>query len=187
MSFRFPARLGRYGSFAEVCLILCFAVASLSAAGEEKESPASAEKPAPGTATVEAEVEGLLFYATDEAVPSASGEAAEVEKAMDAAKLADLRQRLAKAYHCTNFQLLGHHVQKVFKDYESWVVPSKELCLKVDSRGPAESSGINLHLQLWQDKKVLVKSDATLKADQPIFLGGPKWRKGRLVFVLAKN
>lgn len=132
----------------------------------------------------EAEVDGLLFLASDEELPSASEEAMAEEKSMDATKLADLRQRLTKAFTQKNFQLLGKHTQKVFKDYESWVVPSKDLCLKIDSRGPANANGILLHLQLWQDKKVLVKSDVSLKSGQPIFIGGPAWRKGRLVFVV---
>lgn len=141
-------------------------------------------KDAEAVGRTEAEVDGLLFLASDEAMPSASEEARAEEKSMDASKLADLRQRLAKAFTQKNFQLLGKHTQKVFKDYESWVVPSKDLCLKIDSRGPANVDGILLHLQLWQDKKVLVKSDVSLKSGQPIFIGGPAWRKGRLVFVV---
>jgi hypothetical protein len=136
------------------------------------------------TATMQAQVDGMLFFATDEAVPTATEEAKADEKAVGVETLKDLRTRLGKSFPQKNFQLMGKHTQMVFKDYESWVVPSKEICLKIDSRGPAESTGINLHLQLWQDKKVLVKSDATLKPNQPIFIGGPNWRKGRLIFVV---
>lgn len=145
----------------------------------------SAAAEASPTAATQGEVDGFLFFATDETVPSASDEAKEEEKNLDASVLADLRKRLGSAFKLKNYQLLGKHTQKIFKDYESWVVPSKELCLKVDSRGPAKNGGINLHLQLWQDKKVLVKSDTTLKTGQPIFIGGPAWRKGKLIFVVV--
>lgn len=148
---------------------------------------APAQEPTPSTAAIQAQVDGLLFFATDEAVPTASEGAKKEEQTIDGAVLANLRTRLAKAFPQKNFQLLGKHTQKVFKDYESWVVPSKELCLKIDSRGPGKDGGLNLHLQLWQDKKVLVKSDATLKMGQPIFIGGPPWRKGRLVFVVLQK
>ena len=133
---------------------------------------------------VEAQVDGLLFFATNDTVPSATEGAKEAEKSVPAATMAALRTRLAKAFPQKNYQLLGLHTQNLLKDYETWVVPSKELCLKIDSRGTAGNGGINLHLQLWQEKKVLVKSDTILKPGQPIFIGGPDWRKGRLIFVV---
>jgi hypothetical protein len=46
---------------------------------------------------------------------------------------------------------------------------------------------VSVHLQLWQDKKVLVKSDAVIRPGRPVFLGGPKWRGGRLVFVVMQR
>jgi hypothetical protein len=81
--------------------------------------------------------------------------------------------------------VLGEHLQDVFREYESWVVPSKDLFLKVDSKGPAPGGGVNLHLQFWRDQQVLVKTDAVLRPGSPLFIGGPRWREGRLIFVLA--
>jgi hypothetical protein len=137
---------------------------------------------------IDAEVDGLLFFATDDtALPTAIPEAVEDEKSLGAEALKALRERLGKAYQHKHFQLLGRHTQMVFKEYESWVVPSKELCLKLDSRGPIADGGVNLNIQLWQEKKVLVKSEAPLKPDQPILIGGPAWRQGRLIFVLLQK
>ena len=82
------------------------------------------------------------------------------------------------------FELIGQHTQKIFSEYTNWVVPSKELFLNVDSKGPAEDGGINLHVQLWRRTKVLVKTDTTLKKSSPLIIGGPKWRDGQLIFVL---
>jgi hypothetical protein len=136
----------------------------------------------------DAEVDGLLFFATDDtSTPTVSPDAALDEKELGPTFMEDLRTRLGKTHPYKTYQLLGRHTQKVFKEYESWVVPSKELCLKMDSRGPTENGGVQLHIQLWQDKKVLVKSDAKLAPDQPIIIGGPKWRKGRLIFVLNQR
>lgn len=135
--------------------------------------------------TVQAQVDGYLFFATNENVSSASDEAVAAEKSISAPVLASLRAKLARAFPQKNYQLLGLHTQNLLKDYESWVVPSKELCLKIDSRGATENQGIKVHLQLWQEKKVLVKSDIVLKPGQPIFMGGPDWRKGRLIFVVV--
>lgn len=138
-------------------------------------------KPAAAAAAAEAQVEGLLFFASNDATAPAQGDKVTV----DAALLKNTTARLGKTFKFDHFHLIGRHTQKIFKEYESWVVPSKDLCLKMDSRGPAEGGGINLHLQLWQDKKVLVKSDTVIRKDRPVFLGGPNWRGGRLIFVVV--
>ncbi len=132
------------------------------------------------SAASDAQVEGYLFFAANDA----SAPAQEEKVVADAAVLTALEGKLKKVFPYSHFHLIGRHTQKVFKEYESWVVPSKDLCLKIDSRGPAAEGGVNVHLQLWQDTKVLVKSDSVLRADKPIFLGGPHWRTGRLIFVV---
>jgi hypothetical protein len=142
--------------------------------------PANGAAAEPAAAESEASVEGYLFFASNDATAPEQEE----KIAADAALLAALQGRLGKVFPFTHYHLIGKHSQKVFKEYESWVVPSKDLCLKIDSRGPAEGGGVNVHLQLWQDTKVLVKSDSVLRLDKPIFLGGPTWRAGRLIFVV---
>jgi len=132
-------------------------------------------------AATEAQVEGMLFFASNDGKAPAAEQPVTAEPAL----LKDTAERLAKAFHFRHFHLIGRHTQKVFKEYESWVVPSQDLCLKMDSRGPAEGGGVNVHLQLWQDKKVLVKSDTVIRKDRPVFLGGPNWRGGRLIFVMV--
>ena len=132
-------------------------------------------------AAADAQVEGFLFFAANDAKAPVQEE----KITADAAVLAMMEERLKKVFKFSHFHLIGRHTQKVFKEYESWVVPSKDLCLKLDSRGLAAGGGVNVHLQLWQNTKVLVKSDSLLRVDKPIFLGGPNWRGGRLIFVVG--
>ena len=122
---------------------------------------------------------GALVYATNDAgsFVGANDQAP--------ADFADIPQRLGKVFPYQRFEILGQHLQDVFREYESWVVPTKDLFLKVDSKGPAKGGGMNLHLQFWRDQQVLVKTDAVLRAGSPLFIGGPKWREGQLVFVLV--
>ena len=77
------------------------------------------------------------------------------------------------------------HQQDIFREFESWVVPSQDLFLKIDPKGPADQGGVNLHLQVWREQQLLVKSDAVLRAGSPLFIGGPAWKSGRLIFVLS--
>lgn len=116
---------------------------------------------------------GALFFATPEKV--ATPKEVAVEKTLS---------QLGKAFPDDHFQLLGEHTQEIFSEYESWVVPSQDLFLKIDSKGPTgNNDGVNLHLQLWREKNVLLKTDVILRKE-PIFIAGPRWGKGRLIMVV---
>lgn len=154
------------------------AACSMCAAAHGQEAKKFEVAPEIRKPATEGKVWGALLYGSS----SASG--ASVAKDELPKALQDLPARLGKVFHFTHFELLGQHTQDVFREYESWVVPSKDLFLKVDSKGRAKDGGMNLHLQFWREQQVLVKSDAILRADSPLFIGGPKWRDGQLIFVL---
>lgn len=137
--------------------------------------PLPIKKPA-----TDAKVWGALVFATNDAK-----EAAAMEKVQSPGEFADIPQRLGKVFPYERFEVIGQHLQDVFREYESWVVPTKDLFLKVDSKGPAEGGGMNLHLQFWRDQQVVVKTDTVLKPGSPLFIAGPKWRGGQLLFVLV--
>jgi hypothetical protein len=121
---------------------------------------------------------GAVIYATAEPdpIPDHREESQNI--------IPDLPLKLAKVFPQKHFQIVGQHTQDVFRQYDSWVVPSSDLFLKVDSKGPAEKGGVNLHLQFWKQDQVVLKTDALLRPHSPLFIGGPKWRQGQLIFVL---
>ncbi len=149
-------------------IILVFCASPLIAQNIAPASPASAAK--------DGVVWGALVYASDKQP---------AEKAAPPAEFPKLSERLAKAFPYKHFQVLGQHSQDIFREYESWVVPSKDLFVKLDSKGAAKNGGIKLNIQFWQGQQVLVKSDTELQPNSPLFIAGPKWRDGRLVFVLV--
>lgn len=140
---------------------------------------ATAQQPAaPASSAVDGKVWGALIYASNgDAAPLAEGVPAELK---------DLPGRLGKVFDFTRFEVIGQHTQDVLRQYESWVVPSRDLFLKVDSKGPVdgEHEAMNLGVQFWQGENVLVKTDVVLRRESPLFVGGPKWRDGQLIFVL---
>ena len=161
-------------------LLSIFALSLVSLTGALAQSaapPATQQLPAVKPAT-DGKVWGALIFASNEVPKGGSNE-------QPPANLADLPQRLGKVFPYKHYEILGQHLQDVFREYESWVVPSKDLFLKVDSKGPAAGGGVNLHLQFWRDQQGLVKTDAVLRSDSPLFIGGPKWREGQLIFVLV--
>lgn len=150
-------------------------------AKEEHKDP-DAKLQIPKNAAVDATVWGAVVYATMTARETGSE-----TKGKDPKEFPNYARRLGKIKEFSgykHFELIGQHTQKIFSEYTNWVVPSKELFLNVDSKGPAEDGGINLHVQLWRRTKVLVKTDTTLKKSSPLIIGGPKWRDGQLIFVL---
>jgi hypothetical protein len=143
----------------------------LIVSGGAQQDTLPATKPA-----TDGKVWGTLIYA-------AAGPALALPEGVPST-LKDLDTRLAKVFPYSRFELLGQHTQDIFREYESWVVPSKDLFVKIDSKGPAEGGGIKLDLQFWRDQQVLVKTDTVLRRESPLFIGGPKWKEGRLLFVL---
>lgn len=141
------------------------------AVAQVKPEPLPVAKPA-----TSGKVWGALIYATN-------GKAAKLPDSVPA-DLQDLPKRLGKVFHYSKFEILGQHTQDIFRQYESWVVPSRELFLKLDSKGPAPTGGLKLNLQFWRQEEVLVKTDTILRPQSPLFIGGPKWRDGQLIFVL---
>lgn len=122
---------------------------------------------------------GALIFATNDATQLTGA------GAQEPSTLPKLNERLAKVFPFKHFEILGQHQQDIFREFESWVVPSRDLFLKIDSKGPADQGGVKLHLQVWREQQVLVKSDAVLRSGSPLFIGGPAWKDGRLIFVLS--
>lgn len=144
---------------------------------------ANAQQTAPSVASAtkhatDGHVWGALIFATNNA------EQLTGTKEQTHSDLPNLNQRLGKVFPFKHFEILGQHRQDIFREYESWVVPSRDLFMKIDSKGPSGKDGVNLHLQVWREQQVLVKSDAVLRKDSPLFIGGPPWKDGRLIFVL---
>jgi len=156
-------------------IFVLFGTALLTAQDTPPVQPLPAKKPA-----TDAKVWGALVFATND-----TKEAATMPKVDVPAEFADIPQRLGKVFEYQRFEVIGQHLQDVFREYESWVVPTKDLFLKVDSKGPAVGGGMNLHLQFWRDQQVVVKTDTVLKPGSPLFIAGPKWRGGQLLFVLV--
>ena len=97
----------------------------------------------------------------------------------------DIEKLLTKAFpKYKSFQVLREEIQPVYEAYESWVFPKNRLMLRLDSRGKTGPGVIRMDIQLWQNKKVLVKTDAAVGKSSPVIIEGPPWGKGRILFVL---
>lgn len=116
-------------------LTLFLGVAALHA----QEAPAAATASPPSAASpqplpnvkpeTDGRVWGALIYATND--PSQLTGTRE----KPATGLPNLYERLGKVFSFKHFEILGQHHQDIFREYESWVVPSRDLFMKIDSKG----------------------------------------------------
>lgn len=151
------------------------AAAVISAVG-----PASAQED-PGKAAI-GQVRVAVYYGTD-GDPAAAGENA---KPADA-KMVERLQCEARL-RFKNYRLLGQDTQPLLRSYENWAQPlrpSDEVLVRFEARGKPTKAFTPLDLELWLSRKKILKTDARLQGDRPLFVLGPEWRGGRLIIAVA--
>lgn len=87
----------------------------------------------------------------------------------------------------TNYYQLGEDQKSVWRGYTNWASPmkgSEEILLSFEPSGEAESTQLRLDLELWQSKQKVMKTTQTLKKGRWLYIGGPKWRNGRLIIAI---
>lgn len=110
-------------------------------------------------------------------------------KNVDAQTLESFRRigKMQFKQYCT----LGSDTQPIFRSYENWLSPlkpSEEILLSFESRGETLTTkglkGLRLDLELWQQKRKVMKSDPILQLGKPLLILGPKWREGTLIIAV---
>ncbi|MFN0126800.1 MAG: hypothetical protein ACKV19_08975 [Verrucomicrobiales bacterium] len=130
----------------------------------------------------------LLFYATD-------GDGKEAaERIVDAEHDVRRHERvLRKASEAKNFFLIGKHSAEAQSRFSIWLKPSPQFPLQLENTGTTADGGLSLYWILWQKEPLpikdreLVKSTIVLTTKSPLVIVGPKWRSGRLIFVVRRE
>lgn len=87
-----------------------------------------------------------------------------------------------------NYRVLGQDLQPLLRSYESWaqpLKPSDEVLVRFEARSRPTLQATGLDLELWLSRKKILKMDARLEGDRPLFVLGPEWRGGRLIIGVA--
>ena len=82
------------------------------------------------------------------------------------------------------FKVIGQARQKLINGSEDWVVSSKYFALHIDSQGETET-GYLLRLKLFQDKNLILETEAKLPKARPFVIKGPMVGDGQLLLVLV--
>lgn len=90
---------------------------------------------------------------------------------------------LSRTFGYNQFALIGQSLKTLKNGEENWLAASKHFSLHVDARGPVRD-GYRLNLQLFQDRQVLLETDATLTKSSPLVIRGPQIGSGQLLLLL---
>ena len=135
----------------------------------------------PGRANI-GQVAVTVYYATNGTVSNACAETSVVSE--ETVK----RLRGEERLRFTNYRMLGQEVQPLLRSYESWaqpLKPSDEVLVRFEARILPTDQVTGLDLELWLSRKKVLKMDAWLEGNRPLFVLGPQWRGGRLIIAVS--
>ena len=127
-------------------------------------------------------VKVAVIYGTD-GDPAVAGTRFQ-ELAKDTAK----RLRGLDRLNFKNYRFLGEDSQPLLRSYENWaqpLKPSDEVLVRFEARSQPKPDSTRLDLELWLSRKKILKTDAVLEGDKPLFVLGPAWRGGRLIISVS--
>ena len=90
---------------------------------------------------------------------------------------------IQKIFGYNSLYLLGEKKRDLISGGEEWLVPSKEFFFKVQCLSQGATS-YTLRIELYRDKGLLLTTEAKLAKDSPLYIRGPAWGRGHLIFLL---
>jgi hypothetical protein len=91
---------------------------------------------------------------------------------------------LKQLFGYNQFEVIGQSRTAMKSPIEDWSASSKYFSLHVNSKAAAKSSYL-LNLQLFQDQKLLLATEAKLTKRSPLVIRGPQVGEGQLVLLLV--
>jgi len=91
---------------------------------------------------------------------------------------------LRELFGYNHFKVIGQSRTTLVSGSEDWLASSKYFSLHVDSKGET-SAGYLLTLKLFQEKNVLLETEAKLSKSSPLVIKGPQVGDGQLLLLLV--
>ena len=82
------------------------------------------------------------------------------------------------------FKVIGQSQKTLVTGSEDWLASSKYFSLHVDSKGETDA-GYLLKLKLFQEKNLLLETEAKLSKASPLVIKGPQVGDGQLLLLLV--
>jgi hypothetical protein len=100
------------------------------------------------------------------------------------AELTKLEGTLKQFFGYNQYQVIGQSRQTLKTGEEDWQATSKFFALHVNSHA-APKATYRLDLQLFQEQKLLLETEARLSKSSPLVIRGPQVGDGQLVLLLV--
>jgi len=100
------------------------------------------------------------------------------------AELHPFEGTLKALFGYNQFKVIGQSRENLVSGSEDWVVSSKYFALHIDSQGET-ATGYLLKLKLFQDKNLILETEAKLPKARPFVIKGPQVGSSQLLLVLV--
>ena len=97
--------------------------------------------------------------------------------------LNEVAPAIKRIFGYNSLYLLGEKKRDLFHGSEEWLIPTKQFFFKIQCLSQELTSYL-LRIELYREKNLLVTTEAKLAKDAPLYLRGPQWGRGQLIFVL---
>jgi hypothetical protein len=97
-------------------------------------------------------------------------------------RLGKLQPRLKTVFGFDAYHLLHEARVPSGEKYAQWVLPRRDFYLKLE---PLAGAGVRF--EIYRDKTLLVDGKFYPTAEKPIFIAGPDYQDGRLIFLLQRS
>lgn len=122
-----------------------------------------------------------VYYGTN-GDPSAAG-----ENRQQISEVMEKNLSSIKELKFTHYRAMGSDSKTIFRSYENWaqpLKPSDEILIRFETRLEPTKDEVPLNLELWLSRKKILKSDLSLKQNEPLYVLGPEWRGGYLIIAV---
>ena len=99
------------------------------------------------------------------------------------ASLGKFAEPIKRIFGYNSLYLLGERKRDLFSGGEEWLVPTKDFFFKVECLSQGVAS-YTLRIELYHEKSLLMTTEARLAKDAPLYIRGPAWGRGQLIFLL---
>ena len=92
---------------------------------------------------------------------------------------------LKELFGYNQFSVFGQSKKALVTGSEDWMAQSKYFSLHVDSKEGNDKNGYRLDLKLYQEKSLLLETEAKLSKASPLIIRGPQVGDGQLILLLV--
>jgi len=100
-------------------------------------------------------------------------------------ELKRLEVTLKELFGYNQFSVIGQSKTALVTGSEDWMAQSKYFSLHVDSKEGNDKAGYRLDLKLYQEKSLLLETEAKLSKASPLIIKGPLVGDGQLILLLV--